>query len=308
MEIDGIGHSGEGGISPKASEFHEISEVHSYAQTNIHLYKQLKSEGYSLDEINHVRKAYDLAIELFACLYCPSGKTFLAHVVGVGSILGSLRISSDVVAASLLHDVYESGDFGEGWSLDQKKTLVRETVGPKTEHYIGEYQALEWSRSTIPVIRNKINYLNPFERNVLMVRLSNELEDLLDGGILFCPDAKSRRLHFRNLGHLHVEMAELLGYPTLAVEFNKALKETYEATSIRPIIPEGARTSPAPFRLIPLSYTYPPMTVIRNRMDHGIQRVARTLRLATIMVFVMGTYSSNIAHWLTTYFQSTSGG
>ncbi|MCZ6799627.1 MAG: hypothetical protein O7F12_03985, partial [Nitrospirae bacterium] len=105
----------------------------------------------------------------------------------------------------------------------------------------------------------------------------------------------------------HVEMAELLGYPTLAVEFNKALKDTCEAPSFPPISPKGVRTSSDPFRLIPLSYTYRPLTAIRHRMAHGIQRIALTLRLAMVTSFVMGTHSSNIAHWLETYLHSTSG-
>ncbi|MCH7616130.1 MAG: penicillin acylase family protein [Nitrospinae bacterium] len=152
METVCLPSSDRTGSSRESPELNGIPEIHSYAQTNIQLYKQLKSVGYSFDEINHVRKAYDLAKELFACLYCPSGKTFLAHVVGVGSILGSLRISSNVVAASLLHDVYKSGDFGEGWNVDQKKSLVRQTIGLETEHYIEKYQDLEWSRLAFPVM------------------------------------------------------------------------------------------------------------------------------------------------------------
>ena len=266
--------------------------LHSYAQTNIQLYKQLKSVGYSFEEINHVRKAYDLAKELFSCLYCPSGKTYLAHVVGVGSILGSLRMSSNVVAASLLHDVYKSGDFGEGWNVDQKKSLVRQTIGLETEHYIEKYQDLEWSRFTISVIQNKITDLTPIEQDILMVRLAHELEGLLDGGILFCPDAESRQQHFRDLGHIHVEMAELLGHPTAAVEFDRAFKEIWEASSIRPLGSTGVKTSFESFRLIPLSYTYGFFAAIRNLMTQGIHGISRTLRLASMSAIGVEAKSS----------------
>ena len=88
--------------------------MHSYAQTNIQLFNQLRHGGYSNTELSLVRDAYELAMDLFTGRYQPSGKPFVAHVVGTASILASLRLSAQVVAAGLLHNVYEQGDFGNG--------------------------------------------------------------------------------------------------------------------------------------------------------------------------------------------------
>lgn len=265
--------------------------IHPYAQTNIQLYKQLQAVGYSVDDITVVWKAYDLAKELFACLYCPSGKTYLAHVVGVGSILGSLGLPINVVVAGLLHGVYECGDFGEGWSLDRKKGLVQQTVGPQIDHDIGAYQDLEWTRFTIPVIRNSVTHLRSSDRDVLAMRLASELEDLLDGGILFCSDAESRQQHFRDLGYLHVNMAELLDYPTLAEEFKNALHYINRSPSIPPLSPKGVRISSDPFRVLPPSYTYRSFRTIRKYIDTGVKRVTKNLLHVSMVGLMMGPSS-----------------
>ena len=63
----------------------------TYAQTNIQLFDQLQHEGYTEDELNVIRDTYALATRLFTGLFRPSGKTFVAHAVGIASILGSNR-------------------------------------------------------------------------------------------------------------------------------------------------------------------------------------------------------------------------
>ncbi len=88
--------------------------MHSYAQTNIQLFNQLRQDGYSDADLILVRNAYELAMVLFTGRFQPSGKSFIAHVVGTASILAWLRLPAPVVAAGLLHNVYENGDFGDG--------------------------------------------------------------------------------------------------------------------------------------------------------------------------------------------------
>ncbi len=62
--------------------------MRSYDQTNIQLFNQLRHAGYSQMELKLVRDAYELAMDLFTGRFQPSGKSFMAHVVGTASILG----------------------------------------------------------------------------------------------------------------------------------------------------------------------------------------------------------------------------
>src|SRR5207247_3257336 len=88
--------------------------MYPYAQTNLQLYNQLGGAGFSVADLGLVRVAYELATVLFAGRFQPSGKSFIAHVVGTASILASLRLPARVVAAGRLHHVFVNGVFGAG--------------------------------------------------------------------------------------------------------------------------------------------------------------------------------------------------
>ncbi len=60
-----------------------------YAQTNIQLYEQLLAARWSAADIVPARAAYELAMRIFAGHFRPSHKPFLAHLVGVASILAT---------------------------------------------------------------------------------------------------------------------------------------------------------------------------------------------------------------------------
>ena len=106
-------------------------DMQHYAQTITQLLSQLQRDGYSLTELGLVGNAYKLAVSLFTGLYRPSGKTFIAHLVGTASILSSLHAAPKVVAAGLVHAAYSHGDFG-GWSKgisSARRREVRNVLG-----------------------------------------------------------------------------------------------------------------------------------------------------------------------------------
>ena len=74
-----------------------------YAQTNIQLLNQLHRANYTADDLHLVRTAYELAMRLFCGQFRASGKTFIAHLVGTASVLGSLRVGAALIAVGLLH-------------------------------------------------------------------------------------------------------------------------------------------------------------------------------------------------------------
>ena len=199
-----------------------------YAQTNIQLYNQLERNGYSGWELSCVRNAYELAMHLSTCLYRPSGKTNIAHFVGTASILSSLRAPVEVVAAGLLHSIYFHGDFGSirKGMLSSRRKQIRDAVGHDVEEYIARYTALQWNPQTIPEIRNKLHELDTIDRYVVLMHLADWLEDHLDRGILYCPNAEGRLKYTKLRNDIVIQMAEELGFPSLAAELKRIFDET----------------------------------------------------------------------------------
>ena len=201
--------------------------MHAYAQTNVQLFNQLRSEGYSEKDRERVREAYEFAMHLFTGLFLPSGKTFIDHLVGTASILASLHVSADLVIAGLIHAAYLHGDFGcrtEGIS-ERKRNEVRDTVGAEVEKYVERYDRLLWTPQKMLTLRKLLHELSPVDRHVLLMRLANELEHELDfAGLYYCRNESQQRWKQRYL-QTHVpimaEMAEKLGFLSLACELTK---------------------------------------------------------------------------------------
>lgn len=204
--------------------------MHYYAQTNIQLFNQLRREGYSNTDLSCIFKAYQLTMRLFTGSFRASGKTFIAHLVGTASIVVSLHLPANVVAASLLHAAYINGDFGDGRKgiSQTKRKQVRDVVGEEIEGYIARYTAFQWNEKTIPDICDRINSLDAIDRDVLLIRLANELEEYLDLGIIYCGDVKYQR-YINHSGNSIVKIAERLGFPMLANELETVFKETFAA-------------------------------------------------------------------------------
>ena len=199
--------------------------MHSYAQTAVCLYNQLRENNYSNREIELVEKTYKLSKLLFSGRFQPSGKDFLSHCVGTASILASIHLPAELVAAGLIHNVYQNGDFGDGKKFisKSKSNYIRKVIGYEVEKYVAEFAALRWNSITITDIYSRINDLSSFEKKVVLLRLADILEHLLDLDILFYNN-KERARYTAN-SHIFEEMAGHLGYPVLAEEFRKYYSE-----------------------------------------------------------------------------------
>jgi len=201
--------------------------MHSYAQTNLQLFNQLRRDGYSNADLGYILKAYDLAACLLTARFQHSGKPTIAHFVGTASILSSLHVSAKVVAAGLLHNVYEIGDFGDGRKgiSGPKREQVKRAVGSEVEEYAARYTAMRWNKRTIPTICKGLAGLDAIDRDVVLIHLADHLEHHLDDGVLYFDDVKRQRFMDCN-DHVNrmVEMAEQLGFPTLATELARVIR------------------------------------------------------------------------------------
>lgn len=229
--------------------------MHSYAQTNIQLFNQMRSEGYSQQDIEQVGKVYEFAMELFTGLFMPSGKTFISHLVGTASILASLHVPVSVVSAGLIHAAYLYGNFGgakEGIT-EIKRSYVKDAVGTEIEEYVEKYERMVWSPKNILLLRDALDELNPIDRYVLLMNLANELEHNLDLGALYFPDRDNwYRRHIERYGPIMMEMADRLGVPSLTDGMATAFVNL--ASAAIPVQPRMSGAHDGAYLVVPKSY------------------------------------------------------
>ena len=195
-----------------------------FAQTNVQLYQQLGEEGYPLAEQQRVYVAYNLAMGLFGGQFRGSGKTFLAHLVGTASILADLQASVDVVVAALLHAAYSDGLFERQSPgvTDQKRALLRESVGAEVEDLVFRYQNLAWRQpGAVTRLRFGLADMEATDRSVVLMRLANELEEHLDMASLYCANVEARRSFVKVYGEDLLGLTEALGQRRLAAAFRR---------------------------------------------------------------------------------------
>ena len=226
----------------------KLESTPAYAQTNIQLYNQLINSGYSEDEMGLVANGYNLAIRLFASVFRANGKPFINHLVGTGSILVSMKSSAELVTAGLLHAVYEV-DMVENLekgtevlqkSLAIKKSIVTNKTGSVVENIITRYQFFEWNEQSIQKIINNPTSLTDLQRQIVLLRLANELEEHLDFGMLYCKKSDYEGKKIRP--ELVIELAKCSGYSSLENQLRDAFRKT-DTTIIPDILRRDDTTS-----------------------------------------------------------------
>ena len=224
------------------------------AQTNLQLYQQLMRAGYGQEDLEYIHHAYDLASRLFTCLYRPSGKEHLAHAVGTASILCILHQRVSFIAAGLLHASYNHGAFPgvRKGPTESNRNTIRNLVGEETEQLIFRYFVFPWKKQDLRMILESISNFREIDREVLFLRLVNDLEDYIDQGVSYCMRGPGILRSLREIGPTKIEMAKKLGYPALST----LLEEAY-ATVFQTEIPSMVRKSTnvkGDFLQPPLSY------------------------------------------------------
>jgi HD domain len=195
--------------------------ITTIARTNIALYKQLRAAGWDTTRLVEVRDCYEFATTLFAGHCRASGKPFLAHLVGTASILAALGAEPTTVAAGLLHAAYDQGDFGiTRWR--NRRARVRRAIGDATEALVWRYQELGWNDLAVTRMRAGLHKLTTIERTIVLMRLTNELDDNLDLEMRYCHPAKDQHRKHRDT---ILAMARALHQPALAHAFEEAYRE-----------------------------------------------------------------------------------
>ena len=157
------------------------ADAHGFAQTNVQLFNQMRALGYPTPDLEAVRAGYDTAILLFAGRFRPSGKTFLAHLVGTASVLAAYGAHAPLITAGLVHASDTGGGFpGEiGSDYDAQRRWLRTRVGTFAEAIVHEYRRLD--RAWIDhVVETDIDRLPLNVAYAVVLRIANLIEELLD--------------------------------------------------------------------------------------------------------------------------------
>ena len=248
-----------------------------YAQTNLQLFKQLQDSGYSERDQLAVCDAYKFAVEIFTASFRPSGKTLLAHLIGTASIACWLHSRVELINAGLLHAAYTLSDFGGFAPLKAKRQIVSSRFGKGTEELIFAYLNLDWSTEKIKECDERFVLLTPIQRDALLLRLMNELEDCLDLGVLYCANSEQRCSYLANWGTVMVELANRLEQPALAAEMNSLFKEVVWLTF--PAALADQRKSNGSVLVPPKSYSRKTAVAAKRLLMNQIGKTAVGVRL-----------------------------
>lgn len=207
-----------------------------YAQTNIQLYNQLVRDGYAPDDLVLIRRAHELAVQLFAGQYRPSGKTFMDHAIGTASIIHEVQGKPALTAAGLLHSAYSNGDFGLSgrMSAGVRSRRVTDSAGSEVEVYVRRYNELPWSMRSAPELLDRIDGMTTVWRDVVSLRVANEVEDHLNGGTLYCYGAARHKQRLEQRHELLAGLAQRLGLPAL----QQAVDRVFAECAGQDVVPE----------------------------------------------------------------------
>ena len=213
------------------------------AQTNLQLYNQLRAKGLPLDDLVLVHRAYELLTTLYPGHFQADGKPFVAHGVGVASILAELDQPAEIVAAGLIHNVYGNADFGDGRgnvAAPSRRRLVRAAVGDRIEELLVRFRDVRLQPDTIEEARRALPDRSEIDRRLICVDLADHLEKYVDLGVLYFGRNDWVVRKSEQIGDDLVAIASELGEPRLAEMLSSALSA---AAAERDEVPPALRPS-----------------------------------------------------------------
>jgi gluconolactonase len=220
---------------------------------------------------------------LFTGRFLPSGKSFIAHVVGTASILASLRLPAPVVAAGLLHNVYNAGDFGGGRSgiTKARRRKMRRALDPEVETYAARFPKLHWKSQTVQLAREDPNKLDSIDRNTLLILCADHFEHLLDCDLLYYDKTPARR--YIDDSKIAAEIAERLGLSQLATEMREGIRKTEFGEP--PVTPPAHRARNQAFVIAPESCRKRISVALRQNLINAARNYRRKLLKAIKVVY-----------------------
>lgn len=162
------------------------------ARTPAALFRQMRAQGRELGQLELVRRAIDLHVEVYTARFEPDGTPFQVHGIGTASVVAQLGCPAHVVAASLVHGAFRTGDWGDGRpdgaSLG-RRARVRELLGEEAERFLVDL----YTKRRPGVSELLVGDVDPEERLRNLVRLADLLDKWDDGRVMYAAHGRSDR-------------------------------------------------------------------------------------------------------------------
>jgi (p)ppGpp synthase/HD superfamily hydrolase len=161
--------------------------MHQFAQNYPQLMNQALAAKYTVSDLVLLRDAFLFAQEMANGYYRAQAIPLLNHLVTTASIAMAEKADSELVVVALLHAAHVMHHFdGPGQEHDSldRRALLRTRFGERIETMLWNYEHMRWwSRDSVIEYFNHASDLNQESRDLLMIRLANELDDHLDGAM-----------------------------------------------------------------------------------------------------------------------------
>ncbi len=156
------------------------------AQTNLQLYIQLKKTDLPNNLIHQIQQDYSLAVKLFGDAIRSTGKPFLCHAVGTASMAVINGANPTEIRAALLHAAYSHGKFPKGkmGATAKNRDWLRSFTGKDVESLVYEYRKFPFNQQSVDKFISDQGQPKPLERSLLLIRVSNEVDDSAFHGAL----------------------------------------------------------------------------------------------------------------------------
>ncbi len=199
--------------------------IRNFAMTYPQFMSQAIEFGKSEQDLVYLRKAYKTAERLFDGIYRGQHVPFICHVVRTASILLAEQASIEVIAAGLLHAAYAVGcfsDFCHGKATTEHRSEIERELGKSVELLVFDYNQFLWyQKECVQDHADQLESYGDHEKNLILMRLANDLEDYLDLGMVY-RGAFPYRAKIEAYGDKAVELARRLQRFQLAEELQRA--------------------------------------------------------------------------------------
>jgi hypothetical protein len=188
-----------------------------------------------LEELLIVHRAYELMTTLYSARFQADGKPFVAHGVGVASILAELDQPAELLAAGLLHNVYGNGDFGDGngsGATGARRLLLHRELGERVEQLVYRFGELRVQPLAANQAITRWQGADEIERGLILIDLVDVLEKYVDLGILYEHGRLRSELERSSQSMLEVARAV---EPRLGEWLSAALRDAAAARSEVPV-------------------------------------------------------------------------
>lgn len=179
-----------------------IDDIITYCQSYLH----------NEDNLNLIKKAYDVAKKKHGGQFRKSGDPYIQHPVEVAYILATLHAGPDTIAAGLLHDVLEDTDMSKEEMAATFNKDVAEIVDGVTKisklKYMTKEKALAHNHEKLLLAMAK-------DIRVILVKIADRLHNMRT--IQFHSEEKQRRIAQETLD-LYAPLAHRLGMYRIKAE------------------------------------------------------------------------------------------